>query len=146
MKDYIRDYPNGNVSLHPFQAEHRLKYTLSIADVSLVTLDEGMEDLMVPSKVFYYLAAGSAVIGICKKNSELGDLIIGEEIGYLVPQGSPKKLAVKILSLYRNRQKLSIFKFNARKQAEERHSLNAKCKDIQHLMQSLKLRVSNDSY
>ena len=146
VKDYIRDYPNGNVSLHPFQAEHRLKYTLSIADVSLVTLDEGMEDLMVPSKFFYYLAAGSAVIGICKKNSELGDLIIGEEIGYLVPQGSPKKLAVKILSLYRNRQKLSIFKFNARKQAEERHSLNAKCKDIQHLMQSLKLRVSNDSY
>ena len=42
---------------------------MALATVSLVALDVGAEELMVPSKVFYYLAAGSAVIGISKKKS-----------------------------------------------------------------------------
>ena len=48
---------------------------LSLATVSLVALEDDKQDLMVPSKLFSYFAAGSPVIGICSPGSEVYSII-----------------------------------------------------------------------
>ena len=64
VEEYISCFPDGNVKYYPFQPEPMLPYTLPLGDISLVSLDEGLEELMVPSKFFSYLAAGSAILAI----------------------------------------------------------------------------------
>ncbi len=115
----------ANVSLFPFQPEALIKYTLPLADVALVSLDQGMEDLMIPSKSFYYLAAGSAIVAIANENSELSDLLGQRACGVLVPPGDPNALAAALKNLQENPKKLAMMKKNARQLAEEKFSRQA---------------------
>ena len=43
-----------------------------------------MENLVLPSKTFYYLAAGSAIIGITNCPSDIEKLIKNGKIGFTV--------------------------------------------------------------
>lgn len=122
IDDFIERYDLKNTALHPFQPEEIIQYTLPLADLSLVSLDQGMEDLMVPSKSFYYLAAGSVLIAIANEKSELSDIIHSNQCGFLVPPGKPRILAETIKNLASNSYQLSIMKAQARKVAEERYS------------------------
>ena len=64
---------------------------------------------MVPSKVFYYLAAGSAVIGISKNENELKDIIEKNQCGVNVEPTNPEELAKVILDIISNKEKLNFF-------------------------------------
>jgi len=117
VESFIQQHPDGNVRVFPFQSEEMLPYTLTLADISLVALDEGFEELMVPSKVFSYLAAGSAVVAISNDNSELSDVLEKADVGSRVKAGNPKLLAEAILQLVKNPQHLAVCQVNARKLA-----------------------------
>jgi len=117
VESYIQQYPDGNVRVFPFQPEEMLPYTLTLADISLVALDEGFEELMVPSKVFSYLAAGSAVVAIANDNSELSDVMDKADIGMRVSAGNPKALTEAILQLVNDPLRLTACQDNARKLA-----------------------------
>ena len=77
---------------------------------------------MVPSKSFYYLASGSAVVAIANKNSELSDLLEQRACGVLVPPGDSNTLAETLKSLEENPKKVDRMKNNARQLAEEKFS------------------------
>ena len=99
-----------------------LPYTLPIADISIVSMDEGMEDLMVPSKTFFYLASGSSLLGISNKGSEISDILESCKCGKLVQPNNPETLALCILDIISDPNELREMKINARKLAEERYS------------------------
>ena len=80
---------------------------------------------MVPSKSFYYLAVGSALIAITSDNSELSDLLHTNYCGIVVPPGQPDLLAENILNLASNPQDLALMKRNARELAETNYSRHA---------------------
>lgn len=117
---FVSDNCLENIRVYPFQSEEIFPYTLALGDIAIATLDVGMEALMVPSKSFFYLAAGAALIGIANANSELSDLIDGNDIGFRVAPGQPSDLASVIVSLSGNRELLVNFKENSRKLAVER--------------------------
>ena len=112
-----------NLDIYPLQAEE-VPYTMALATLSLVTLDEGAEELMIP-KVFYYLAAGSAVIGICKGENELKDIIEGANCGVCVSPGSPKQLANEIVTLIDDKNRVNCYRKNARDTAVSHYSREA---------------------
>lgn len=120
--DFTKENNLSNVKVYPFQAENKLRYTMALATISLVTLDEGAEELMVPSKVFYYLAAGSAVIGISRNENELKDIIESNQCGVNVEPKKPQELADVILSIVNNKEKLNFFQQNARMIAVKHYS------------------------
>ena len=122
VKSFIQENKLVNILLFPFQAESNIKNTLPVADISLVSLDEGMEDLMVPSKSFYYLAAGSALIAIANQDSELSDLLSQHNCGLLVSPGKPLKLAKAIKRLASSPNELDIMKKTARNLAETKYA------------------------
>ncbi|WP_438959050.1 glycosyltransferase family 4 protein [Porticoccus sp.] len=122
VEAYIHRFPEGNVRLFPFQPEALLPYTLTLGDISLVSLDEGMEDLMVPSKVFSYLAAGSAILAIGNDASELSDVVDDYGCGMRVLPRQPEMLVAALLAMTGNPKLLAAFKSNARQLAEQRYS------------------------
>ena len=122
-KNYINDNDLKNIRILPFQKQEKLPFSLSLADISIVSVDQGMEDLILPSKTFYYLAAGSAIIGITNSPSDLGKLIKKGEIGFIVSPNSPSQLTKYILKLYKNKKLLNRMKLNSRKLVEANFSV-----------------------
>lgn len=111
-----------NLKVLPFQSEEMLPYTMSLADISLVALDKGAEGLMIPSKTFYYMAGGSAVLAICHGESELSDLIADASCGACVPPGEPERLAAAICSFAADTHRLKSMKQNARRYCLAHHA------------------------
>ncbi|MDJ0753301.1 MAG: glycosyltransferase family 4 protein [Ardenticatenaceae bacterium] len=62
-----------NVTLLPWQDEAVLPYSLATADVALVSMEEEMIGLMVPSKLIYSMSAGSEIIAIVNAPCELSE-------------------------------------------------------------------------
>ena len=113
--DYQKSHQLDNIAIYPYQEESDLPYTMALASISLVALDGGAQELMIPSKVFYYMAAGSAVIGICSGESELNDIINTCDCGVCMEPGDPQNLADKIEKLLQNPKELDAYRYNSRK-------------------------------
>ncbi len=122
--DFQRDNDLSNLQVLPFQPEERLPYTMALADIALVTLDEGAERLMIPSKLFSYMAVGAAVIGICKGRSDTSEIVQNSKCGVIVEPNNPEELAVVIKGLSKNIKKLNELKILSRKSAMDNFSRN----------------------
>lgn len=72
---YKEDNNLSNVTFLPYQDPEVLPFSFGSADFGIVSLGKGAEGLSVPSKTFYMLAAGSAIISISKPNSEVSNLV-----------------------------------------------------------------------
>ena len=81
----IRKANLNNVICLPYQDDSVFPKVLASADVALITMASGSEELMVPSKIYYSMAVGSALIGITNRNSELAKMINDHECGIVVP-------------------------------------------------------------
>jgi len=137
--DYVQVEQLSNVQVLPFQEEERLPFSMALGDISLVALDKGAEGLMVPSKMYYYMAAGSAVIGICQGRNDLEQSLIKGDSGLVVLPGDFKKLAETILLLAENPNKLKSLKENARRSSIEHYSREACMKKLVGSLKSINL-------
>ena len=114
VADLVRTKRLDNVTLLPYQPVERLPISLTCGDISLVTLERGMEGLSVPSKVYSSLAAGLAVIAVMGSNSEISDIIESHRCGYRVDQGDTDALVQAITTLEEDRHLLADMKQRAR--------------------------------
>jgi len=137
--DFVEAEGLTNVQVLPFQSEDRLPYTIALGDISLVALDKGAEGLMVPSKMYYYMASGSAVIGICQGRNDLALSLSMGDSGFTVLPGDYERLAESILYLVDNPNKLQDFKHNARASSVSQFSRQACMKKLQDSLKSINL-------
>jgi glycosyltransferase involved in cell wall biosynthesis len=119
--DFMKTRNLANLKVLPFQPESMLPMSLGMADIALVALDKGAEGLMIPSKTFYYMAAGSAVLAICEGESELKDTIASADCGRCVAPGEPERLAREIRNLASDPEALGRLKINARNYCKKHH-------------------------
>ena len=86
----------------PFQSKQNLPDSLTACDLSLVTIQQGMEGLIAPSKLYGILAAGSSVAAICEKDSYLAQLLKNAGCGQSFVHGDSKGLAnyIRFLKSY----------------------------------------------
>lgn len=137
--DFVEAEGLTNVQVLPFQSEDRLPYTIALGDISLVALDKGAEGLMVPSKMYYYMAAGSAVIGICQGRNDLALSLSMGDSGFTVLPGDYERLAESILYLADNPNKLQEFKYSARASSVSQFSRQACMEKLQDSLRSINL-------
>ena len=137
--DFVEAEGLTNVQVLPFQSEDRLPYTIALGDISLVALDKGAEGLMVPSKMYYYMAAGAAVIGICQGRNDLALSLSMGDSGLTVLPGDYERLAESILYLVDNPNKLQEFKHNARASSVSQFSRQACMEKLQDSLKSINL-------
>ena len=89
-----------NVTMLPYQPLEALPYSLTCGDISLVTLERGIEGLSVPSKLYSSLAAGLAIVAVVGPGSEVGDIVEEYGCGYRVSQGDVEGLVSAIEALH----------------------------------------------
>ena len=135
--DFQKNNGLSNLQVLPFQPEERLPYTMALADIALVALDEGAQGLMIPSKMFYYMAAGAAVIGICKGRSDMSEIVQNSRCGVIVEPKNPEELAVVIKGLSKNVEKLNELKKLSRKSAEVNFSRDVCTKKLNQELLSI---------
>ena len=94
-----------NFMFLPYQEKADLPYSLTCADVSLVSVAEGMEDLVAPSKLYPAMATGRPIAAICPSGSYLNELLATAGCGAAFENGDAAGLAAFISWLSENREK-----------------------------------------
>ncbi|NWF61071.1 MAG: glycosyltransferase family 4 protein [Fischerella sp.] len=84
----------------PYQDKEVLPYSLTAGDLSLVSVDAGMESLVAPSKLYPVLAAARPVAVICSQYSYLRQMITDANCGDTFENGDSHSLAefIRLLS------------------------------------------------
>ena len=130
----IHDENLSNVILLPWQPESNLPYTLSTADISLVSIESEFEGLMIPSKGIYSLAAGSMLVEISSKNNEIAHCIIENQVGIFVAPGDYQTIVKYICNLSNDPNRLKYFKNNSRNISERQFSRQVCFKQLQSIL------------
>lgn len=97
---------DSNISFAGFADEHELELRLSAADIHLLSLRNGWEGLVVPSKFFGSLAAGRPLIYAGCHNSAIRHWIEQFNIGYVLDSSSTSKVADTLVELTKDSTKL----------------------------------------
>ena len=82
-----------NVLLLPRQPQENLPYSMTTGDVAVVTLGKGTEGISMPSKTYYMMAAGCAILGISHGDNDLKRLIENYELWHQCRSGGRRAIA-----------------------------------------------------
>ena len=74
----------SNVRYLPYFPREQIKYSLSLADVHLLTLYNSMAGIAVPGKLYGILAAGKPVLMLGPEASDSGETILEQDVGIVV--------------------------------------------------------------
>lgn len=122
----VQEQSLTNVITLPYQDKAVLPYSLASADIGMVTLDAGAENISVPSKTYYMLAAGTLILALASKQSELGFLIEKYRCGKVFDNGNASEIAAFIKEMSENAEELLQFKKRSREASYDFTPLNAK--------------------
>jgi glycosyltransferase involved in cell wall biosynthesis len=68
------------------------------ADIGLVTMRPGAETVVMPSKTYSAMVAGQAILAVCCLNSDLADLVLEHDCGWVVvPEAAGAASLVSLL-------------------------------------------------
>lgn len=98
----IDDLQLNNCRLLSWQPPAMLPYTLSSADVAVVTLGKKASSISVPSKTYNYLSVGSPLLCIAQENSELHQLVSHYQVGACFDVEQEEQMVNFILTLAAN--------------------------------------------
>jgi len=84
----LLDLSSDTVEFLPYQSRENLPYSLTCADVALVTVHEGFEGTCVSSKLYTALASGQPVLVIAQPDSDEVHVVERYNAGQQVEQGN----------------------------------------------------------
>lgn len=124
-----------NLTLLPFQPEEIMPYSIAAGDITVVSLDKNFEGISMPSKTYYMMAAGTALISLSKAPNDLQEVIEENKCGVNVEPGNVAGLVKVVTRLVDDRRLLESAKKNARRNAVEKYSRPV---NVEKVYQSLK--------
>lgn len=85
----------GKLSVHvgPGLTDDEWVFAMKNASVALVTMNNGAEHIVMPSKTYSAMVAGQAILAVCPKKSDLADLVLSHGCGWVVEPGDINGLA-----------------------------------------------------
>jgi len=102
--DIVKEKSLDNISFHNFLPEEDYIDRLLSSSAFVLTLRPESKGMSVPSKLYYYLAAGKPIVAIVPKESEI-DLAIKEDgFGISCPNGDLDCVANGLIRLKRDKQ------------------------------------------
>lgn len=118
IKSFIQNNPLSNVTLVGFQHRNEQNDFLNACDVSIVTLNQGMFGLGVPSKSYNIMASGKPIIIVADKNSEISICVEEFGIGWVVEPNNPIALKEIFMRAYEEREVIKSKQLKSRQVAE----------------------------
>lgn len=116
VKDFSQTHDNV-ISLG-FRPRSEQNDFLNMCDVAIVTLNDGMYGLGVPSKSYNIMATGKPILFIGEPSSEIALCIKEYGIGWVVEANNPKALAKTIENIYLEKHHLHEYSKNSRMLAD----------------------------
>lgn len=101
VEQYIRDHDLTNALSLPYQPLDQLKFSLSAADVHVVSLGEQMVGIVHPCKIYGAMAVARPILFLGPRPSHIADLLDKHNIGLQISHGD---VAGAIASIRRLRQ------------------------------------------
>lgn len=81
-----------NIKILPWQDTKKLPFTLSGADLALVTVGNEASDLSIPSKTYNLMSVGTPILCIAPKEAALSKLVESEKIGIVFQENELKSI------------------------------------------------------
>lgn len=95
------DVRGSRIRFLPYQSMEDLPYSLTAGDVSIVSVQKGMEGICVSSKLYTALAAGMPVLAIAQPNDDEARIVNAFDAGRRVSQGEVSAV-VDAIRMWRN--------------------------------------------
>ena len=112
----------------PYQPLERIKYSLSAADVQVVSFGDEMLGIVHPCKFYAALAMGQPILLIGSKDSALGKIVVEQGVGWWVAHGDTEGIARLLESIVvQPKNELSAMGNRAKKLAVQRYSRDRLC-------------------
>lgn len=137
LQSMVREYGLKNVCFFPFQPRELLPHTLSASNLSVVTLERGLEGFAVPSKFYSILASGKPILAILGKTCEMANLIQKYDCGFVVPQGQPDEIIHTLQHCLNQQEHVKKMGENARLCFEENFTRSQAASNYQSLIQQV---------
>ena len=102
IEQMVSNFALGNVMILNYQPVEIFPFSLSSADLGVVTLDEMVGDVSVPSKTFNLFAVGAPVLAIANEKTEMYRLLTKYENGRCIPKHEVEEIADFIRELKNN--------------------------------------------
>jgi glycosyltransferase involved in cell wall biosynthesis len=128
-----------NLTVLPYQPEEVLPFSLTTGDVAVVSLDQGFEGLSMPSKTYYMMAAGAALLGLSAEPSDLQWVIEQHRCGVNVQPGDTEGFVRAVSRFCEDESFLHACRQNARYAAE--HMFSRKV-NVQRVLQAVRPLLS----
>jgi glycosyltransferase involved in cell wall biosynthesis len=93
LEDQVNDLKIENCKFLPYQDKEVLPYSLTACDLSLVSVGQGMEDLVAPSKLYPALATACPIAVVCPQTSYLKKMIDTAKCGATFANNDAQSLA-----------------------------------------------------
>ncbi|MEH1943003.1 MAG: glycosyltransferase family 4 protein [Nostoc sp.] len=126
-----------NVLLLPFQPRKSLPQMLAAADVGLVVQKKNVVSFNMPSKIQVLLASGAALVASVPDNGTAARAVRQSGGGVIVPPEDPQALAMAILDLYQNPEKVKTLGYKSRQYAVENYAFEQALNQYESLCYSL---------
>lgn len=111
-----------NVKLLPYQPDDIFRMSMAAGDVGLVSQEDKMSELFMPSKTFNMMACGMPILAVCNKDNDLYNTVINNNAGVCPDTLCAKDIASCVMDLYENKEKCLELGKNARLAAENVYS------------------------
>jgi glycosyltransferase involved in cell wall biosynthesis len=100
IQEFIKTNELNNVTLLGFQNRNEQNDFLNACDVAIVTLNDGMYGLGVPSKAYNIMACGKPLLVVADVNSEISLCVKEHNIGWVVNPSNPLLLSYEFERIY----------------------------------------------
>jgi colanic acid biosynthesis glycosyl transferase WcaI len=87
VEEHIQTHQLKNVRALPYQPMNQLRYSLSAADVHVVSLGENMVGIVHPCKIYGAMAVGRPILYLGPNPSHVSDLLDEHDIGVSITHG-----------------------------------------------------------
>ena len=125
MKQQAKSKGLSNCIFMPYQPADKLVYSLSAADISVVTLPAGADSISIPNKTYTLIALCKPILAITPVGSDLHGLINKYSIGECFEYAEAAKITDFILKLKTEPGKLKHFSDNCMQCSNEFTNANA---------------------
>lgn len=137
LEQLVQKYGLNNVLFFPYQNREMLPFSLTAASVSFVTLEENIEGLAMPSKLYTTMAAGNPIIAVCDENSDVSKIIETAQCGFSIRHHDAEKILQHLLMLKNDTKLLANMGNNARKYFEQHFTLEIAVNQYLKALESL---------
>jgi glycosyltransferase involved in cell wall biosynthesis len=133
----VRERRDNNIIVLPWQPDEVLSESLSTADVSFVSLGKGMEGMSMPSKTYFAMAAGTAILASCTEESDLGVVVKKSNCGLIVRPECFEDIIDAIQILSSNSENINRYKQNARNASVEYYSRTVNVERLRNTLEQI---------